>query len=92
MAAAAGGGGGVGGGGVKEAPGVYVAEADLEPSEVQDLGEAIPKLLNIIAATNTVLQFHIRVVAGSDKKPADKIVAQKLNVALKGIRGSLELR
>jgi hypothetical protein len=83
--------GGVGDGGVHETPGVYVAQVDLEPSEVQDLGETIPKLLNITAATDTPLRFHMRVEVGSEKKPADKAVVGKVNTELKKVKKGLTL-
>jgi len=76
---------------VQETLGVYRTEADLEPSEVQDLGESIPKLLNITAATDTPLRFHIRVEVGSEKKPADKAVVAKVNAELKKLKDGLTL-
>lgn len=85
-------GGGGGGGSVRETPGVYSAQADLEPSEVQDLGEAIPKLLAETASTDTPLRFHVRVEVGSEKRPTEEELAKKLAKILKGVKGAMELR
>ena len=85
--------GGTGGpGGVRETPGVYTTTADLEPNEVQDLGEAIPDLLGIAADAEIPLRFRVTIEAGSKEKPADEETVKKLNDELKGIEGTMELR
>lgn len=79
-------------GSVHETPGVYTTAADLEPNEIQDLGEAIPDLLGITAESVTPLSFHVSIQAGSKNKPAEKDLIEKLNAELKKIKGTLELR
>jgi hypothetical protein len=91
-AGAGGASGAVGGGGVHETPGVYIAQADMEPGQVQDLADAVPKLLEIAAASDVPLRFHIRVELGSEKKPADKTTVGKISAELKKIGKQMELR
>ena len=80
------------GGEIHENPGVFIADADLAPNEVQDLGEAIPKLLALAAATDTPLRFRVRIEVGALMQPADKAVVAKLNAELKKIDPKMELR
>ena len=77
---------------VRETAGVYVAEAPLEPGEVQDMADAVPTLLEIAAAADTPIRFHVRVELGSEKNPADKAVVQKIDAELKKIDARMELR
>jgi len=74
-----------------ETPGVYVAEADLEPGEVQSFEESIPELLNLTAATDTPLRFHVRVEVGSEKNPADKAVVGAISAELRKVGGKMRL-
>ena len=87
--------GGTGGGGdfrgVKEAPGVYTTAVDLEPNEVQDLGEAMPSLLSIAANAEIPLRFRVSIEVGSKEKPADDETVKKLNDELKSIKGTMDL-
>ena len=53
-----------------------VAEADLEPSEIQDLGDAIPKLLAIKSKSGCPLVFRVQVqLGGKDHVPAPETIA-----------------
>ena len=71
-------GGGDGGGGPGGTPPkVLVANAELEPSEIQDLGDAMPQLLDIKAKTNVPVKFHVRVELGDgDDLPPQEVVDQ----------------
>ena len=77
---------------MRETPGVYTTAADLEPNEVQDLGEAIPDLLGITAGSDIPLRFRVSVESGSKDKPADDETIKQLNVELKKIKGTLDLK
>jgi hypothetical protein len=80
------GGGGVGGSGRRPPPpNVRVAEADFEPSQLQDLGDAVPRLLDIKARTNVALRFHVRLEIGDGATAPDAKVVEEVNRALEGL-------
>jgi len=73
-------------------PGVFAAEADLEPSQIQDLGELIPELLQAKAKANFDVKFHVRMEAGSEGQPPDQAVIDEVNNLLKDVAEDLELK
>ena len=83
-----GGGGGAGGGatgGGTPPPTMRVAEADFEPSQIQDLGDLIPALLEIKAKCKVAMKFHVRLELGDGKtKPSDAVVSE-VNAAIKDL-------
>jgi hypothetical protein len=68
------------------------AEADLEPGQVQDLGDMVPKFLEIKNKTNTPIRFHIRIEMGDGKTLPPKDAAREASALLKSIRKDLELK
>ena len=65
--------------------GVRVAEADFEPSQIQDLGDLIPALLDIKAKSKVAMNFHVRLELGDGKtKPGDAVVGE-VNAVLKDL-------
>ena len=84
------GGAGVGVGGV--APKVLVASAELEPSEIQELGDIMPKLLKVTAKANAPIRFHVRIVMGDGKTLPPPETAAEVNALLKDVKEGLELR
>jgi hypothetical protein len=92
--AAAGGKGGTGATGVGgvATPKTLVAVADLEPSQVQDLGDVMPKLLEVKTKTNTPIRFQVRIEMGDGKTVPLAEVAQKANAILKGVKEGLQLQ
>jgi hypothetical protein len=72
-------------------PKMLVAVADLEPSQVQDLGDIIPKLLDIKNKSNTPIRFHVRIEMGDGKTLPSAEAAQKVNAILKSIRDGMQL-
>ncbi len=83
-------GGGTGGGGGAGAK-FLVANADLEPSEIQDLGDIISNLLELKAKANAPIRFHIRIEMGDGKvMPAPEVV-KEANSLLKGVKEGLQL-
>jgi hypothetical protein len=79
-----GGGGGPAGGGTQP-PTIRVAEADFEPSQIQDLGDAIPALLEVKAKCKVALKFRVRLELGDGKtKPSDQVVAE-VNAAIEDL-------
>lgn len=85
-----GGTGGSGGGGV--AGKVLVASAYLEPSQVQDLAELVPQLLEIKAKSKVPIRFRIQVELGDGKTvPATGVTADVTKV-LGEVSAELQLR
>jgi hypothetical protein len=84
----------VGLGGSREgaAPKVLVAVADLEPSQVQDLGDNIPKFLEIKNKSNTPIRFQVHVELGDGTTIPSGEVAQKVNALLKSIKDDMQLK
>jgi hypothetical protein len=71
---------------------ILVAEGELQPAQVQDLGDIVPKLLEIKTRTGTLLRFRIRIELGDGKtRPAEE-VAKEVNALLKRVDEDLELR
>jgi hypothetical protein len=66
--------------------GEWVAEADLQPSQIQDLAEGMGDLLK--AAAGSEIRFHLRVEL--DKK-ASQQVKQNINTTLEGISPDLSI-
>jgi hypothetical protein len=85
---------GTGGRGVVDVgPGmILVAAGELGPAQVQDLGDIVPKLLEVKAKASTLIRFHIRIEVGDGKtRPAEE-VAKEINALLKRVKEGLELR
>lgn len=77
-------GGGTGGGGPTP-PNVRVAAADFEPSQMQDLGDLIPALLEIKAKAKVGMKFHVRLDIGDGTtRPTDEVVSD-INSLLKDL-------
>lgn len=54
-----------------------VAAAELEPSEIQDLGDIVPQLLEIKAKANVPIKFRVQIELGDGKEvPPDDVVMQ----------------
>ncbi|MFW6106651.1 MAG: hypothetical protein ACOC8H_00675, partial [bacterium] len=75
-----------------EGASVLVASSELEPSEVQDLGELVPQLLDVKAKTNVPMKFHVRIDVGDGKEPPDQGAVTKLNQILSALKEQLRLQ
>ena len=88
--------GGVGGGGGGDELGpkanVLVAVADFEPSELQDLGDAIPKLLELKAKANLSLRFQVRIEVGDGTVMPTPEVSREVNKLLSEVKDGYEVR
>jgi hypothetical protein len=73
-------------------PGVFAAEAELEPNQIQDLGDLIPELLTLKAKANLNMKFHLRFEAGNEAQPPDQSVIDQINKLLEGVQEGFELR
>ena len=70
-------------------PGVLVAEANLEPVQIQDLADHVGDLTKATAGQQT--KYKLRIEFGGDKRPSDQQI-KKVNDILKEITDDLELR
>jgi hypothetical protein len=69
-----------------------IAKAVLEPSEVQDLGDVIPRLLELKTKTKIPLTISVQIDVGDGKtEPSDSAV-QKFNKILGGVAEKLKLQ
>lgn len=85
-----GGGGGAGGKGGRS-PNLRAAEAEFEPAQLQDLGDAVPRLLDIKARSNVPIRFHVRLELGDGVTPPDANVVAEINEALEGLGESFRV-
>lgn len=70
---------------------VLVASAELEPAQVQDLGDIMPKLLEIKAKANAPIRFHVRIEMGDGKTLPPAAAAKEANDLLKSVKDGLQL-
>ena len=90
--AGAGGGAAVGGGtGGGPKPGVRLAAGDFEPSQIQDLGDLIPALLNIKARAKVGMKFHVRLEIGDGSTPPSDELVNEINGLIKDLGGEFRI-
>ncbi|MEJ5375057.1 MAG: DUF499 domain-containing protein [bacterium] len=70
---------------------VLMASAELEPSEIQELGDAIPDLLKLKAKANTPFRFFVRIEMGDGKTIPPPEAAKEANKILKKVKEELQL-
>lgn len=63
-----------------------VASAEFEPSEIQDLADLVPKLLDFKAKANVPLRFHVRMEIGDGTQKPSTATAAELNKLIQGIK------
>ena len=69
-----------------------MASAELEPSQVQDLGDVVPKLLEIKAQSKSPIRFHVRIEMGDGESlPAEESV-KDANRVLNEVKDGFQLR
>jgi hypothetical protein len=69
---------------------ILAANAELEPAQVQDLGDIMPKLLAIKAKTNTPIRFQVRIEMGDGKTLPPTAVAKEANALLASIKEGMK--
>jgi len=95
---ATGGGGGPGGSGQGgfggDVPGstCLVARAELEPSEIQDLGDLVPKLLEVKAKADAPIKFKVQIELGDGKKTPPPDMVEEINTLLKDLKEGFRLK
>ncbi len=68
-----------------------VTQAELEPSGIQDLADAIPQLLEIKNKANLPLAFSVRVEFGDGEKTPDSDSVAAINKLLESINEDFKL-
>ena len=71
---------------------LLVASSDLGPSEVQDLGDIVPELLEIKAKVNAPIRFQVRIEFGDGKTLPSQTAANELNGILQKVKEGFQLR
>lgn len=85
------GGGFAGGAGTGAGTKTLVAQATLEPSEIQDLGDIIPQLLEIKNKANAPLVFRVQIEFGDGVQKPDAQCTKEVNELLEGLKPGLRL-
>lgn len=83
------GGGFAGGMGTGAGTKLLVAQATLEPSEIQDLGDLIPQLLEIKNNANAPLVFRVQIEFGDGAQSPDVQFTTAMNELLEGLKPGL---
>jgi len=83
---------GVGGIGPTTPSKCLVAHAELEPSEIQDLAEIIPNLLELKAKSNIPLKFRVQIELGDGKERPSEDTAKEINKLLKELKDGFEFQ
>lgn len=74
------------------APGtILVAAVELQPAQVQDLGDIIPKLLEVRAKAALPIRFHVRIEVGDGQTAPTKDIIRDVNTLLQRIDKNLTL-
>lgn len=80
------------GGGGPYLKNALIASAELEPSQIQELGEIMPDLLKIKAKANTPIRFRVDIEVGGGETPPSKETTNAFNKALKKVKEDFQLR
>jgi hypothetical protein len=68
-----------------------VAVASFEPSEIQDLGDVVPKLLDLRAKSKVPIQFQVRVEFGDGNNLPLPALAEQLNRILASVKEGFQV-
>lgn len=78
-------------GGIETGSNILVARSELKPAEIQDLGDIMPKLLEIKNKANIPLTFRVQVELGDGKNQPDDETVKSMNLLLGDIRDDFQL-
>jgi hypothetical protein len=70
---------------------MFCAEADLEPSQLQDLGDIVPNLLKI-KKMGLPMRFHLRIEIGDGKTVPSENMLKEMNLLLKDVKEDFQLK
>jgi hypothetical protein len=82
---------GSGFGRIKTSSNILVARSELKPSEIQDLGDIVPKLLDIKNKANIPLAFRVQVELGDGQTQPDDETVRSMNQLLGDVSDGLKL-
>jgi hypothetical protein len=68
-----------------------LAQTELEPSEIQDLGDIMPQLLEIKAKANVPIKFRVEIELGDGKESPPDDVAMQINKLLGELKDAFRL-
>ena len=68
-----------------------VARSELKPSEIQDLGDIMPRLLEIKNNANIPLAFRIQIELGDGENQPDDETVKSMNLLLDDIKDGFQL-
>ena len=71
---------------------VLTASAELDPAQVQELGDIMPKLLAIKTKMNMPIKFHVRIELGDGKSLPPAEATKQANTLLRNVKEGLELQ
>lgn len=77
--------------GGKPSPRKLAATAIMEPSEIQNLADAMPRLLNIKAKSKVPIAFTVRIELGNGQEVPDDTVVEQVNEVLKEVKGDFRV-
>ena len=86
------GGGGTGGGGTAGLPKVLVAQAELEPAEIQNLGDIMPQFLDVKAKSKQPIKFRIRIEIGNGIDMPSAEIAKTINGLLAEVKDGFQVQ
>jgi hypothetical protein len=75
----------------KQRGNVRIAEAQLEPVEIQDLGDAVSKLWEIKARTDVPIVINVRIEIGDGETLPSKEVVTEINDLLGGLKDGFQV-
>ena len=67
-------------------------EAELEPAQIQDLSEIMPKLLAIKAKADIPIQIYVQIRMGDGKIRPPAEVIQEVNALLEDVKKGFRLK
>ena len=80
------------GGGTKTSSNILIARSELKPSEIQDLADIIPKLLDIKNKVNIPMAFQVQIELGDEKTPPDDETIKSINNLLGDVSNGLQFK
>ena len=86
------GGGGMGGGEKTGLPKVLVAQAELEPAEIQNLGDIMPQFLDVKAKSKQPISFHIRIEIGNGIDLPSAEITKTINGLLAEVKDGFQVQ
>lgn len=72
-------------------PNKFIANAELEPSEIQDLGDIMGELLKVKTQYNIALTFRLLIELGDGQELPNEEAKEAINKLLQNIKGGFEV-